>query len=95
MVYERSDLDSDLPENTHYQDEGCALSSTCLECPFPHCIYDVPGGQNRLFKQFRNGEIVRLAKKGIKTRDLAAHFRLSQRCIEIIIRKTKEINPSE
>ncbi|MBN1367947.1 MAG: hypothetical protein JW967_08475 [Dehalococcoidales bacterium] len=89
MVYERSDLASDLPENTPYQDEGCFLSNSCLECPFPCCIHDLPGGATKLCKQSRNKEIIRLAKKGIKTKDLAIRFRLSQRNVQMIVQKAK------
>ncbi len=30
------------PENCHYQEDGCELTSSCLKCPFPGCIYAVP-----------------------------------------------------
>ncbi len=28
------------PEYCHYQDEGCELADSCLNCPFARCIYD-------------------------------------------------------
>ncbi|MFC1846997.1 hypothetical protein ACFLYS_02940 [Chloroflexota bacterium] len=31
----------DLPlEYCHYKDEDCELAISCLNCPFPGCIYD-------------------------------------------------------
>lgn len=89
MDFERTDLASDLPENIQYQDEGCSLSNSCLECPFPCCVYDLHGGGPKFFKQSRNKEIIRLAKKGIKTKDLAVRFRLSQRSVQKIIQKRR------
>ncbi len=36
------------PEYCHYRDEGCEYAKACLECPFPQCLYDEPGGRQRL-----------------------------------------------
>ncbi len=36
------------PEYCHYRDEGCDLAESCLNCPFEQCIYDEPGGKQRL-----------------------------------------------
>ena len=36
-------IESDLPpEYHHYRDEGCEMADSCLNCPFPQCIYDEP-----------------------------------------------------
>jgi hypothetical protein len=34
------------------RDDGCAVGgSSCLECPLPRCVYDLPAAQRqRLFK---------------------------------------------
>ena len=78
------DTELDLPpEHCHYHDEGCELAESCLNCPFTHCIYDEPGGKQRLLKSQRNREIVRLFKeeaKGIK--ELAVIFDISQRTVQ-------------
>ena len=57
-----ADLDElDLPpEYCHYRDEGCELAVSCLECPFPECIFELPGGKRRWLKGLRNREVVRL-----------------------------------
>ncbi len=34
-----------VPEYCQYQDEGCELAQSCLNCPFPSCIYDEPRGR--------------------------------------------------
>ena len=54
----RQDEDDPLPEYCRYQDEGCELSNSCLNCPFPKCIYDVPGGIQRYQKDKRAREII-------------------------------------
>jgi hypothetical protein len=81
-----SPLDAELdllPEHCHYRDEGCELADSCLNCPFPECIFEQPGGKRRLLMEQRNGEIARLfehEKKSVK--ELAHIFKLSIRTIQ-------------
>jgi hypothetical protein len=71
------------PEYCHYQDEGCELSKSCLNCPFPSCIYDEPGGKQHLLKGQRDKEIVRLSQKeGKGVKELAAIFGISRRTVQ-------------
>ncbi len=71
------------PEYCHYKDEGCELAESCLNCPFPSCIYDEPGGKQHLLKRQRDREIVRLFKKeGKGVKELAAIFGISQRTVQ-------------
>jgi hypothetical protein len=79
-----------LPENCHYRDEGCELAASCLNCPFPECIYDEHGGKQRLLKKQRDIEIARLfneEKKSIK--ELAQIFHLSIRTIQRALAKRR------
>jgi len=46
-----------LPEHCHYRDDGCSLAPACLECPFPRCVYERPGGRFRWLKDLRNRQI--------------------------------------
>jgi len=40
------DFELDLPpEYCHYQDNGCEFADSCLDCPFPECLYAQPGGK--------------------------------------------------
>jgi len=78
------------PEYCHYRDEGCDLADSCLNCPFPRCIYDQSGGKQRWLKRLRDREIVRLANtegKGVK--ELAMMFRLSQRTVQRALKRVK------
>ena len=79
------------PEYCHYQDEGCELAESCLNCPFPECIYDEPGGKQRLLKEQRNAEIVKLFSTGKKSvKELAQMFNLSIRTIQRALKKQRQ-----
>ena len=71
------------PEYCHYQDNGCEIGESCLNCPLPICIYDEPGGRQRWLKKQRDGELVRLfQKEGKEVKELAAMFGISQRTVQ-------------
>jgi len=70
------------PEYCHYQDEGCELADSCLNCPFPVCVYDEPRGRQRLIKNERDKQIVRLLKEGKGEKELAAIFNISRRTVQ-------------
>ena len=38
-----------VPELYHYEDTGCEVSRSCLNCPLPRCKYDDP----TWFQQYR------------------------------------------
>jgi hypothetical protein len=43
-----------FPTHSHYVDDGCEVSPSCLSCPLPLCKYDDPGGyQNWLGRRRR------------------------------------------
>ena len=72
-----------LPEQCHYRDEGCELASSCLNCPFPECVLDEPGGKRKFLQEQRNSEIARLFDKEKKSvKELAHLFNLSVRTIQ-------------
>lgn len=71
------------PEYCQYHDEGCELADSCLNCPFPECIYDEPRGKQRWLKRLRAREMVRLfTTKGKGVRELAILFAVSQRTVQ-------------
>ena len=85
------------PEYCRYQDEGCELAtahigykSNCLDCPFPHCVYDEPRGRQRYAKSLRDQEITRLYHtKGKGINELALMFGLSQRTIRRALKRVR------
>ena len=80
----RDEFDRDLPpEYCRYRDEGCDLARACLDCPFEQCIYDEPGGKQRLVKRLRDREIVRLhTSEGKNEKELAEMFGVSRRTVK-------------
>jgi AraC-like DNA-binding protein len=79
------------PEYCQYQDEGCDLAASCLNCPLPVCVHDEPGGKHRLLKQRRTAEIARLRlheKKSVA--ELARIFGVSTRTVQRALREGRE-----
>jgi hypothetical protein len=75
------------PEFCEFKDEGCDLAASCLKCPFPDCVYDVPRGKQRKYRKLRDKEINRLFKSGRDEDELAEVFKLSRRTIYRIINR--------
>jgi AraC-like DNA-binding protein len=72
-----------LPEDCHYRDEGCVVAPSCLNCPLPVCIYDIPRGKQRHFKEIRDQEIKRLFHQESKsTEEIAQIFGVSERTVQ-------------
>jgi len=79
----RSNGTDSLPEYCQYKDEGCDLADSCLNCPFPQCIYEQPGGRQRWLKKLRDREITRLFTDGGKEiKELASMFNVSPRTVQ-------------
>lgn len=68
-----------------YRDTGCEFASSCLDCPFPQCVYEYPGGKSAWLKEKRDSEIKRLFKEGKALEELATLFKLSERQIQRIV----------
>ena len=91
MELERIDeFVSDLPpEYCHYRDEGCEFAGSCLNCPFPRCIYDEPGGKQHWLKKLRAREMARLfTTEGRGIKELALMFGVSQRTVQRALKNT-------
>ena len=79
-----------LPENTRYKDDGCNLSSSCLECPLSLCKYDDSKFIVREIKLIRDKEIYNLSINGLSVDDLSKKFSLSKRTIQRAIKFSKD-----
>jgi hypothetical protein len=88
MVKKTIEESEDLkPEHCNYVDEGCDLSPSCLDCPFPRCVEELPLSRQKLGIEYRNREIVRLYQREKKNvRDLARQFHIHVRTIERILK---------
>jgi AraC-like DNA-binding protein len=89
MVLGESDLDL-LPEYYHYQDDGCEFADSCLNCPFPDCIYAQPGGRQQWLKSLRDQEVLKLHSQGKSVKELAEMFGASQRTIQRILKRDRD-----
>ena len=79
------------PEYCHYQDGGCELANSCLNCPLTKCIYDEPGGKQRYLKRVRDKEILWLfTAEGKEIRELALRFGVSQRTVQRALKKVRD-----
>ena len=70
------------PEYCKYQDEGCDLAPSCLECPFPTCVYDLPRGKQRHHNQLRSERMVALRSQGRSIREIARTLGVSRRTVQ-------------
>ena len=88
------DFELDLPpEFCHYHDNGCEFADFCLDCPFPGCLYDEPGGKQRWLKCLRDGAVLRLfTSRGKTIKDLALMFGVSRRTIQRILKRAKDVS---
>jgi AraC-like DNA-binding protein len=84
-----------LPEYCHYRDDGCEFADSCLNCPFPKCLYDEPRGRQRWLKELRDREIDRLFSEGWGVKDLATLLGLSQRTIQRALKSTLSVSSSK
>ncbi len=92
MVSEQTNnIEADLlPEYCRYRDDGCEFAKSCLDCPFPKCIYDQPGGRQRWLKRLRDRDMVRLfSTEDKEVKELALHFGVSQRTVQRALKRVK------
>jgi len=86
-----SEIELDLPpEHYHYRDEGCELAKSCLNCPFPKCIYELPRGRQHWLKKLRDKEMVKLFTLGKGIKELAQIFGVSQRTVQRALKGVKK-----
>ena len=86
-----NNIESDLlPEYYHYRDEGCEFAKSCLDCPFPKCVYEQPGGRQRWLKRLRDKEMARvLTTEGKGAKELALRFGISQRTVQRALKRAR------
>ena len=76
-----------LPENTVYEDTGCDLAPSCLECPLALCKYDDPNGARYDRTVMRDTEIMRLFAEGLKVSAIASIVNISSRTAYRVIQR--------
>ena len=82
------DLPKEEPLSRHYQDEGCELAPSCLNCPFPRCVEDMPRGRQNKRKEIRNHEILRLFyNEGKDMVQIAQGLSVSKRTVQRALKR--------
>ena len=67
-----------LPEEFPYEDKGCELFPSCLNCPFPDCLKEEPWGKERFLKSRRAERMMELKSRPSRlTTTAAGEFTLS------------------
>ena len=77
----------------YFPDTGCAAGGpSCLACPLPVCVEDIPVQVQERDKQglagqlaVRNVEIWRLWQAGLSRRDIAAQFGISENAVGKVV----------
>jgi len=64
-----------LPEEFPYEDKGCELFPSCLNCPFPDCLKEEPWGKARFLKRRRAERMRELKREGKSVKEIARIFR--------------------
>ena len=71
-----------LPEEFPYQDKGCELFPSCLNCPFPSCLEEEPWGKERFLKVRRAQRMLKLRREGKSVKEIARIFEVSPRTVQ-------------
>ena len=80
-----------VPEFYHYEDTGCEVSESCLNCPLPRCKYDDPvwyQKHRRLAKDLNVLAVMRAEELSVE--GAAERFSVTVRTIFRIMRRCRE-----
>ena len=83
-----------LPEELPYEDKGCELFPSCLNCPFPDCLKEEPWGKERLLKRRRAERMLELKREGKSVREIACIFEVSPRTVQRWLKVMEAASPS-
>ena len=81
----------DVPEFYHYEDTGCEMSRSCLNCPLSRCKYDDPEWyqrNRRLAKDFRVWAAMQ--QEQLTPEEAAQRFSVTVRTIWRIIQRCRK-----
>ena len=76
-----SELDL-LPEDVNWQDKGCELFPSCLDCPLPQCIEEEPRGKQKLRMSARTRRMKELRQDGNSVAEIACLLDVSKRTVQ-------------
>ena len=80
-----------VPEFYHYEDTGCEVSSSCLDCPLPRCKYDDPVWYQRNRRLARDFKVwADIQRENLTVEAAAERFSVTARTIFRIIQRCRE-----
>jgi hypothetical protein len=82
------------PEFYHYEDTGCQISDSCLNCPLPRCKHDDPvwfQRNRRLARDFNVLMAIRMEQLTIE--EASERFSVTERTIFRILRRCRDSMP--
>jgi hypothetical protein len=84
-----------LPEEFPYEDKGCELSPSCLDCPFPACLEEEPWGKERFRMRRRAERMAELKREGKSIREIGRIFDVNPRTVRRWLNKPQCQNPND
>jgi len=82
-----------LPEEFPYEDKGCELFFSCLNCPFPDCLKEEPWGKERFLKSRRAERMLELKRDGKSVKEIARIFEVSPRTVQRWLKVVEAASP--
>ncbi len=80
-----------VPEFYHYEDTGCEVSSSCLDCPLSRCKYDDPVWYQRNRRLARDFKVwTAIERENLTVEAAAERFSVTARTIFRIIQRCRE-----
>ena len=80
-----------VPEYYHYEDTGCEVSASCLNCPLPQCKYDDPGWFQRHRRLARDLKVwSTMQSETLTVEEAAERFSVTVRTVFRIMRRCRD-----
>ena len=85
------DPSEDASEFYHYEDTGCEVADSCLDCPLPRCRYDDPTWYQRNRRLARDFRIVHaMLRECLSIHETAERFSITPRTVFRILQRCRE-----
>jgi hypothetical protein len=76
--YDPADLP---PEFCRYRDEGCRYADSCLDCPYPCCLEELPSRDTAVIRCIQRAVMLEEWDRGATRREISRRFRVSYRTV--------------
>ena len=90
------EMTQDVSEFYHYEDTGCEVSDSCLDCPLPQCRYDDPAWYQRNRRLARDFRVVyAMQRESLTIHETAERFGITPRTVFRIMQRCREATRGE